>query len=238
MKLMANIKERIRRTGYSIITFYAFLVTFTLIIPFIVSLLNDEPIVVSDTMYIIVPTLFYSLFVGVIMINAGFNMAIQFGSKRSTIFKSYVVSSVIISFVMTVVNDIYSLILDKIGNGANTKVADILFKVSNYSFENNLLDFLLIILVLSLGMIAGLILKRYKKEYLVIIAACLVFSPMLIIYIFRNLSNEMQNTIVRLLKVISGVQGPNIWALIGTVTVLYMLCNVISWAIIRRQPAK
>ncbi|GKQ43186.1 hypothetical protein RD055328_11090 [Companilactobacillus sp. RD055328] len=237
MKLLPNIKERLRRTYFSMGNFYAIFLTFTVLIPVFTNFITSNNSV-STSVDPSIPSFFYGIAIGIVLVTSGFNSSIQFGTSRKTIFVAYIITTVIISISMIVINLFLSIGIRQISWIKNIEVTSAAFHLSQYSLGVLVFDFVLIMIGFSFGILIGLIIKRVKKEYLLIIGTILMFTPALVSYIVERLSHDVQQQLLTFISVITGAENRNIWALITMILVITIMLHLGSWLIIRRQPVK
>lgn len=238
MKLMPSIKERLRRTYFSLLIFYLFLIFFTVIIPIIVHLIDGNASLEIDLGDISIPTAAYSAAVGAIMVKQGFNSAIQMGSSRKSIFTSYIVSSVIISASMMIINTIFIDIFKNVGWLHTRQLIAKFYGIKDYSLP--MLGYFLVcsLTFLLVGIFIGLLIQRVKNQYLMITSAFIIFLGIGILNFVKNMPVAFQKDLLDYVLTITGIKSNNLNILSLTFLIISVIITCCIWLIIRRQPAK
>ncbi|WP_423363448.1 hypothetical protein [Mycoplasma sp. P36-A1] len=238
MKLQALLNYRIKYMTKTMLyySFFFFGVTF---IGMLVSLTSSD--FSSGNQDITISTLCFLMFVAGAGYNSDFKTGIQFGTSRNNIFKSYILSNLIISVILALfsvlIQIVFKLIFGKIGLNFSMIIVDV--------YTQNILLKLLITTLLywlssSFGnLFIGLYNSVSRKNKLVALGF-LILLPILIIYLIVNLPSNFTSSIVNLLSNAIGYSNGeyNFIPLIITFTILIILINIAIYLNISKKEIK
>lgn len=240
MKLKAALLYKLSFLWRSVGIYLGFFLLFAGLFPALAVIFSNAEVgtVYSDLM---IPAMIYMMIIAIVNATSDFNLFIQCGASRMTIFLTNVIANLTAALGLSLI----LVAIERLFNGNLVQHLYLDFSViTAYTQENIVKNWLLLSLFLFLasgiGQVAGLVLNRFTGYARLIIGAVLIGVGTLMILLFQLLPSNVQQQLIDFLMKIFGIteSGLRVLPLSVTIFVVVALLLGLAYLMNRRREIK
>lgn len=239
MKLKTAIQYKLSVQWRSVLIYLGFFLLFAVIFPLMPMLLIDG--VTNVHVDLLAPAMIYIMILSTTSVGNDFKLFIQCGTSRLHIFVANFVSSLILTFGLSIVLKM----LFELFNGGLIPNFFLQYQLITLITGGNFwpsmfLLWVFLILAASIGMMIGALLNRFDGYLRLAIGALSLGIVILGSILFQLLSPAAKMAVIDFIKLVIGLgaNGLNSWQFIGFIFVVSLILLVIVYLLNRRQEVK